>query len=393
MMTSNSTLTGINARRFTKIRQVIADRELDKALNWQIKDFTLFSANLRRCLPELSQGQHWMKYQNLLTYRSMLLQEHENCTAIDDALAHVEDASSAGYTGPLPAIFTSFHFGSYRSIVGILVHQRVDFVMVINEKLYRAEETRIRATVARVQAALGTDVFFDILNAEDPRAAMKMSSYLMRNVSLAIFADGNTGVGGEYRKDDKMARINFLGQPIFVRRGAAILAKITHKPIVPLFVYYPESESLAPAVVFHDPIFCGGKARQDVETAIRKLYGILEGYVRKYPDQWQTWFYFHKFLDVDAIREQTPALPNDTSLNPDEDVCFNHEQYALFKMDANGFLFDRKAYKTYPIEPALFEHLYKIKKGERRSVGVNKFVGQDLGKSLLSMRILVQATA
>lgn len=393
MITSDNTLTGINARRFTKIRQAIQARELDKALNWQIKDFTLFSTNLSHCLPELSSGQHWIKYQNLLTYRSMLLQEHENCDSIDLALAHVEDSSTAGYTGPLPAIFTSFHFGSYRSIVGILVHQRIDFVMVINEKLYRAEEQRIRETVARVQAALGTDVYFDILNAEDPRAAMKMSSYLMKNISLAIFADGNTGVGGEYRKDDKMARIDFLGQPVFVRRGAAVLAKITRKPIVPLFVYYPESESLAPAVVFHEPIHCKGKGKEDIDLAISKLYAILEGYVRQYPDQWQTWFYFHKFLDVDAVRAQAPALAEGAPAGADDEVCFNDKQYALFKMDANGFLFDRDAYKTYPIEPALFNHLSRIKKGERSSVGVNQFVGLDLCQSLLSMRILVQATA
>lgn len=393
MMISDTTLTGINARRFTQIRQVIANRELDKAKNWQIKDFTLFSTNLRRCLPELSPGQHWMKYQNLLTYRSMLLQEHENCEAIDLALAHVEDSSSAGYTGPLPAIFTSFHFGSYRSIVGILVHQRIDFVMVINEKLYLAEEQKIRETVARVQATLGTEVFFDIINAEDPRAAMQMSGYLMKNVSLAIFADGNTGVGGEYRKDDKMARIDFLEQPVYVRRGAAVLAKITRKPIVPLFVYYPDSESLAPAVVFHDPIPCVGKNKDAIDIAIRKLYAILEDYVRKYPDQWQTWFYFHKFLDVDAIREETPASTAETPANAEDEVCFNDKQYALFKMDANGFLFDRAGYKTYPIEPALFDHLSKIKKGERRSVGVDQFVGLDLSQSLLSMRILVHPEA
>jgi hypothetical protein len=321
----------------------------------------------------------------------MLLQEHENCEAIDQALAHVEDSSSAGYTGPLPAIFTSFHFGSYRSIVGILVHQRIDFVMVINEKLYQAEEQRIRETVARVQAALGTEVYFDILNAEDPRAAMKMSSYLMRNVSLAIFADGNTGVGGEYRKDNKMARINFLGQPIFVRRGAAVLSKITRKPIVPLFVFYPESESLAPAVVFHDPITCVGKKKEAINIAIKKLYAILEGYVRKYPDQWQTWFYFHKFLDVDTIRSQTPASMDQAPAGADDEVRFNDEQYALFKMDANGFLFDRAAYKTYPIEPALFDHLIKIKKGEYQTVGIDQFVSLDLGQSLLSMRILVHS--
>ncbi|MEM1358303.1 MAG: hypothetical protein AAGF89_08900 [Bacteroidota bacterium] len=392
MMTPASSLTGINAHRFSESRQALTNRELDKALNWQVKDFTLFSTNLRRCLPELPPSKHWNKYINLLTYRSMLLQEHENCEAIDLALAHVEESTAGGYTGPLPAIFTSFHFGSYRSIVGILVHQRVDFVMVINDKLYRAEEQRIRQTVARVQASLGTEVYFDILNAEDPSAAVKMSGYLMRNISLAIFADGNTGIGGEYRKDGKMARLNFLGQPIYVRKGAAVLAKITRKPIVPLFVYYPESDSLAPAVVFHDPIYCRGKDKVALAAAIGELYGILENYVRKYPDQWQTWFYFHKFLDVASIREEVAPPEESPVIVAGKEVLFNTDRYALFRMDANGFLFDRATYKTFPLEPALFDHLVKIKKRDRKTMGVNEFVGIDLGQYLLKMRILIPST-
>ncbi len=377
--------TGINNHRLQAARDVLHERELDKVRNWQLKDFTLFSTNLRHCLPEVPVGRYWKYYLNLLCYRDLLLKEHDNCEAIDTAFG-LKESSSEGYTGPLPAIFTSFHFGSYRSIVGILAQQRVDFVMVVNKKIYEEEQDKIRETVRRVQATLGTEVFFDIINAEDPRAVMKMSSYLARNISLAIFADGNTGVGGEYRKDDKMARINFLGQPVFVRRGAAVLAKITRKPIVPLFVYYSEDESLAPAVVFHDPISC--ERNEAPDEAIKKLYAVLEGYVRKYPDQWQTWFYFHKFLDIGTMREQLDQPSSSEPACLTGEVEFNEDKYALFKMDANEFLFDKTTYKTYPIEPALFNHLVKIKKGERRTIGLNEFVGQELGQSLLSMRIL-----
>ena len=315
----------------------------------------------------------------------MLLKEHDNCEDINTVFG-LEESSSEGYTGPLPAIFTSFHFGSYRSIVGILAQQRVDFVMVVNKKIYEEEQHKIRETVRRVQAILGTDIFFDVVNAEDPRAVMQMSSYLKRNISLAIFADGNTGVGGEYRKDNKMARINFLGKPVFVRRGAAVLAKITRKPIVPLFVYYSQSESLAPAVVFHDPIFC--ESKDAIDEVINELYSVLEDYVRRHPDQWQAWFYFHKFLDVDAMRKQaTPPLTELPCMK--SEIEFNEEKYALFKMDAHGFLFDKMTYKTYPIELPLFNHLIKIKKGERQTIGLDQFVGHDLGQYLLSMSILV----
>jgi hypothetical protein len=381
--------TGINNHRLQAARDVLHEREIDKARNWQLKDFTLFSTNLRHCLPEVPAGRYWKYYLNLLCYRDLLLKEHDNCESIDSVFG-LEESSSEGYTGPLPAIFTSFHFGSYRSIVGILAQQRVDFVMVVNKKIFDEEQDEIRETVRLVQTVLKTNVFFDVVNAEDPRAVMKINSYLARNISLAIFADGNTGVGGEYRKDNKMARIDFLGQPIFVRRGAAVLAKITRKPIVPLFVYYPESESLTPAVVFHDPISCEGKEAPD--GAIKKLYAVLEGYVRKYPDQWQTWFYFHKFLDIETIRgELKQPSPSETDCMASE-VEFNEDKYALFKMDANGFLFDKKTYKTYPVEPALFNHLAKIKKGERRTIGINEVVGQELGQSLLSMQILTPAS-
>lgn len=387
MSTATIELTGVNQHRLQVARDSLLARELDKALDWQLKDYTLFTTNLSHCLPEVAPQRHWNYYLNLLCYRDLLLNEHQNHERVG-ALLTQEDSTSEGYTGPLPAIFTSFHFGSYRSIVGILVHQRIDFVMVINDELYTKEEQRIRETVAKVQAALGTNIFFDLLNAESPDAALKMSGYLMKNISIAVFADGNTGVGGAYRKDAALARIDFLGQPIFVRRGVGVLSKITRKPIVPLVLYYPDSALLAPVVVFHDPIDNTEKSADYVDDAMRRLYAVLEEHVRQRPDQWQGWLYFHKFLDIDTLRTTNQLTAPEELIFPHAMIRFNADRYGIFKMDSGCFLFDRMHYLTYPIEQELFTALREFLRNEHSFYFIRQQVGRELTKLLWDNQII-----
>jgi len=383
------TPSGVNFQRVQLARDVLHDRELDKALNWQTKDFILFSTNLRHCLPDIPLAAHWKYYLNLLCYRDLLLNEHDSSATIG-AVFQQEGASREGYCGPLPAIFTSFHFGSYRSVAAVLIHQKIDYVMVVNDEIYQNEEQSIRATVANIQAILGTEVQFDVLNAESPGAALKMSNYLHQNVSVAIFTDGNTGVGGAFRKDKSLAKISFFGRSIYVRRGVAILSKITRKPIVPLVLHYPKSESMTPAAVFHEPIIYDPQEASDyVVKTMRRLYGILENYVSANPDQWQGWIYFHKFLDIDALRATPPAAPptDYASCSNKTAIHFNRDRFTVFKMDDNPFLFDRDHYLTYPIEEELFNYLTGFIKRDLSIYEVEYRLGKELSQCLWGYQV------
>ncbi|MEL7162222.1 MAG: hypothetical protein AAFN92_15810, partial [Bacteroidota bacterium] len=339
---------------------------------------------------QVPKKRHWQYYLNLLCYRDLMLQEHTSISNID-ALFGVEEATNEGYTGPLPAIFTSFHFGSYRAVTGVLVHQGIDFVMVINEEINRTEGENIRKTVAHIQEVLGTNVFFDLLIAEAPGAAMKMNAYLQSNVSVAIFTDGNTGVGGAFRKGNGLSKVDFLGKPIQVRRGVAVLSKISRKPIVPIMIPYSESSTMHPVIIFHDPIDNQARQANYVDVAMQKLYGILEEYVREHPDQWQGWLYLHKYLDIASLRTQEDESSTDNLDCPgNTPMAFNQRRFTVFKMDNNGFLFDREKYLTYPVDQATFELLTAFIKTPRTLYEMQYKAGKELVDNLWQRQVIVR---
>lgn len=379
-----------NSMRLQRHKDAIRLKEVNKAADWQIKDYTLFSTNIEQCLPEIPVSDHWSMYLRALTYRSLLLSEHGNGKHLDMALSLIEGTGPDACTGPFPALFTSFHFGSYRSVVGVLLQQRIDFAMVVNDEIYQTEADRIRATVEQIKQDAGIDVHFDLINAEKPNAAIVMHKYLRQNISLLVFADGNRGQGGEFRRDDSMLKLDFLGKKIYARRGVGVIAKMLRCPVIPMYMYYPDRSSLIPAVKFHAPII--PTKADSITDLMQRLYNLLAAQVREYPTQWQNWFMFHKMIDLEDVRERAEKVPGVQGLEADASQHFNSERYGLFRMDKECFVFDRKTYLTYPVDRVLFDVLSAAKRGPVDWTGVNEQLNAATIQDLQEHHLLVASS-
>jgi KDO2-lipid IV(A) lauroyltransferase len=352
--------------KYNDLRYDILKRERKKFENFQLKDYVVMSANLQNFLPEVPTSEYHDIYMNILLGRALLNQETHRTELIDRVDTHNMEAALAAEH--LPAVFCTYHLGSYRSIIGLLAKMGIPFVLIVDANTYHKQQARVKQQVAAFHKTYRQEgVFFDMLNAELPNSAMSMMKYLREGVSIVAYIDGNTGGGGIFNKNERFQlKIPFLNQEIYSRKGIATISWMSKRPLIPVISYY-QKDSIRPNIKFYDPVFPDqwSKAGQTyVPEITRKLYRILESYLVEYYDQWETWFYLHKYLDADKLEpewsEEMSSRPRDEKLR----FSFNKTDFDLFRMDRENYLFNKRTYQTYPIHEELFDILHQIERSE-----------------------------
>ena len=310
-----------------------------------LRQFYTVTANFVNFYPELL---------NEYTYEEAFLEVmwRRRLAVLDEATTErVDDICFTGNFTPIinregpPNIYCAYHLGSYRAIIGAMARFGHDFALVVNKGVFENQNESINETVHKINEHTGLQSKVEILDAEKYDTAMKMLQILRSGKSIIAYVDGNTGTGGAFRKDTKMLKLNFLGQPIFARQGISYISFLSNASIVPVISYRNAKTDLI--LEFYDPIspmdFTSRKAYCAQTT--RALYKILEEKVKAYPLQYEAWLYLQKFLDTED-EERIKPKPNEL---PESGIHFNHHRFGLFKMGKKNYLFDRYHYRTFEL--------------------------------------------
>lgn len=260
-----------------------------------------------------------------------------------------------------PRIFCTYHLGSYRAIICLLTRLGCDFSLVIDRNVIENQGERIRQMVGKISQYFQTEVDFDLINAEDFNAAMRMVRTLSAGKSLVVYLDGNTGTGGVYRHDERLIKVKFFDTILFARKGISYISYITKVPIQPVIAY--RERDIDVVLQFFDAIDPAqsqeGKHTFCLEVT-QQLYRHLEQKLRQYPLQWEAWLYVHKYFDLEYLSQQLAqrSLPMVTvKQDQSQELVFNEDQYSLFQLGGDYFLFDNNSYQSHLIEESLFRLL------------------------------------
>ncbi|MEM1134443.1 MAG: hypothetical protein AAGI07_01295 [Bacteroidota bacterium] len=342
---------------YYSVKDYITKREKQKKENKQLKDFHFLSANLANFLPDIPREQHEDIYLNLLYSHSLMITE-PNYPGLINTIIYKGDTSCLNNTYD-PAIFCTYHLGSYRAIIGALASKGKDFVLLVDKKTYEEQREKVIDNVALIHDHFKENAFFELEDAEQYDIAIRLIKHIKAGRSIVAYLDGNTGVGGIYKKDPQLLKLNFLKQPVLSRKGISTLSYATKTPIIPVISYYEKKEK-APTLAFYD-LIDPNKWTQDKDSfclsITSKLYEILENNLIKYYDQWEGWIYVHKYLDWEIVRTRhnSDHVPKESITECQ--LVFNKDKYALFKMDDACFLLNRRSYESFQLESTLFEFL------------------------------------
>lgn len=349
---------------YERAYQEVCERERQKKLAHQQKDLHFLRANLSHFCPEVPAERHEAIYLRLLTNHWLSARSFRYVDF--GSLAHMGVDGNTDFLKPSASprkshIFCTYHLGGYRAILAMLLNAGYPLTLVIDNRTLRSQEDYIANISAQLNQYNPASASIEMLDAENPAIGRQMAGALHKGRSILIFLDGNTGVGGIYQRNSKQLRVSFLNGTIISRSGIATLAHATRTPIIPIISYYKTVDGAEIPYYNCLPTIEPQTVPTDVfvRETTQKLYNLLADYVRQYVDQWESWFYFHKFLDVDALATTT-ADEKPVADAPANEVEFNDERYSLFKIDRAGYLFDRQTYQAYPLADEAFDWLYRV---------------------------------
>ena len=374
-------------RFMAPVRGRARQREADE-LEANTREFA--SANLHHLLPDIPMREHAKIIDEILLHR--LMAELDGDSAFLLGHTDVEDRHSVlKSTKTNPAIFCTFHLGSYLLINMFLVGHNYNYLLPVED--YSAQKSTFLGLINGYQNKFGSNSQFILVNAEEPTAALTMARKARAGWSLLAYLDGNTGVQGAARRDAKMLKTSLLGRPMYARKGIAFLSHFLKLPIVPVFCEI--TGNLERRLVFHDPIEpVGSGDDRDMycQKVTEQLYALLGEFLKKSPSQWLGWLDMQQYLDLDAITpfeatEITEQAAESRGEIATDQLVFNHERFGFIVRDGERALLDKLTYEFLSVP----ESVYAVLEACRQPVSVTRYMPasyKDTIEQLLSLKLL-----
>ena len=340
--------------------------------------FATTSASLLRLMPHIPYTQHKSIFKKLLYNISLLDIEEQNPTSfaphfeVIDKNNILEQARNGK-----PFLFCCFHLGAYSLLPTLFTYKNLEFGFLLNEKLDKRKSDKfLEAHQTLCNYLKNTKPSFrgsamKLINVEDKKGIWEAIRALKNGTSLVIYADGNTGA--KLSNLQNLVEIEFGGEKLLVRKGAAFLSYICNVPIVPVITSRALQDNpnhLKRTFEFLPAIYPSTNTTKTSEKQLakqefaaqtmQKLYDILEAEIFqsdiKRISEWEGWIFInklfkqlHKTLPIKKVEHQLEKKDTTTYI-------FHEERFTLIenRQDATkNMLFDKFTYRFFPASELL----------------------------------------
>jgi KDO2-lipid IV(A) lauroyltransferase len=252
-----------------------------------------------------------------------------------------------------PIIFTTFHLGSYRMLNSFLAKHGFNSTLIVDEEVYLGQKESFLKSWEKVDNHYRNSSSFTVLNAEKRSIILTLMRQIKNNNTvLVVYLDGNTGTGKKLNKNPNLKTINFLKNEMCVRKGFAFLSNILKATVIPVLSYRENEKN---NLHFFKEMVSDSNISKDesINQIINYNFSNFERFLLKFPEQWEGWFYMHKWFDLNRYEKQPY---NETDVIKGK---MNFERYMPFKYCIDQyFIFDKTNYSSCPISKELYNNLW-----------------------------------
>jgi KDO2-lipid IV(A) lauroyltransferase len=131
-----------------------------------------------------------------------------------------------------------------------------------------------------------------------PQCVSESIAALRNNELLFIQLDQNFGSGGVF--------VDFFGTKAATATGPVVFALRTDAPIIPVFII--RNKDNTHRIIIEPPFHLEKKtmSEETIEANIARITKIIEGYIRKYPEEWG---WIHRRWKSRPVKETMPGRP------------------------------------------------------------------------------------
>jgi lauroyl/myristoyl acyltransferase len=313
--------------------------------------YSLFTANIKKFLPELPKEEYRNFFIQLLYQRWLGGMDQydmnllKNSKVINDTSFNLEKPEECS-----PLIFAAFHMGPYRLFNSYLFENGFKIVLIVDHTVFLSQREEL---LNNVKPLLKNNKNADliILDVKDRTSLFKLKNLILDGYVMSVYLDANKGVdkASNNEFDDSFTPIKFFNNTVYVKNGIGKLSLLVNADIIPVISYRDESET--PIIHFNKEVKISDFENRKTYPAesIEYIYKIFERNLKIYKAQWLDWLRIHKWFKREG---QTPYINSHDVKN-----IFNEDRYSLFTLNGSYYLFDLYDYISFPITDELYDIL------------------------------------
>jgi lauroyl/myristoyl acyltransferase len=311
----------------------------------RLRLFTFFSANLLHLMPQIDVNTHEAHFREVCLHQHLSWKDQFDPDLHNRMQIKGWDQNVIEKFRSSPGMICTYHTGSYRLINRLLVEAGVAFSLIVSTEVYNTEAASFKAAFDRYNSSSQT---FDLIDAEQPTALLKMIRAAKSGRNLLVYVDGNTGAG---KSTANNLTVDFMDGQLSVRKGIAVLASILKRTIYPISCIRPAIDKVHFNV--HDSIIQReGIARDSfVQYAMQQIYTDLASVLKEDPFQWECWLHLHQSL----VLSMDNVPPDRVTMKELTDARL----WASFKINKQSFVLHKPSFSSFKI-PALSGEMMRI---------------------------------
>ncbi len=307
--------------------------------------FAIFSAHLKRFLPEIHMSDYSELFKKFRYYEwASTVEQYDMDYLKKTTITNNSSVDLSNTNQPIPLIFTSFHFGSFRLLNSILYELGHKVVVIIDDikgAFQQLVDDIFEKVVPQIKGTENSD--FVILNVMDRTSIFKLKEYITQGYVMTVYLDGNLSVDNDRESFTKgYIPIKFLKRHLYVKNGVGKLAAMLEAMIIPSIALRDKNDintfTFKPELKISDFV----DRKEFAIKSIEQTYLLFEKEMLKDPMQWGAWMYIHKWFKRNYT---TPYKKNTSTAHK-----FNTKRYTLFRLGDSNYIFDLNDYRIFPID-------------------------------------------
>lgn len=329
------------------------------------EDYLRFCANIKHFL-----GLTVSSYE----FISLMKIRHLNNDILNTGINHIALNIKDSIPYQRPSIFVSLHLGCFNIIPTYLLSKGLKICIPVTQRVYIEQLSIYEKAYSKCINHDNADLKF--VNIETASGFINLFKYVKDGYSLLIYIDGNSGIGGMERKDDKLMRLEFFNNPIFIRKGIGYLSHKLGLDIIPVYTNLTGDSKI------HDLTFISSFScykYEKNEQIISSLWHIFKKPIFHYFEQWEPWLYADSYY-----------IQSDDVIHTENSYVFNSKRFAPIIKGSNYYFYDNLLNNLVKMNESTFDFLVHAYEDSQilSSEEISMKVSPSIKKQLISMHLL-----
>lgn len=273
-----------------------------------------------------------------------------------------------------PSIFVSLHLGCFNIIPAYLLSEGLKICIPVTQRVYIEQLSMYENAYSKLITHNNADLKF--VNIETSSGFINLFKYVKDGYSLLIYIDGNSGIGGMERKDDKLMRIEFFNNPIFIRKGIGYLSHKLGLDIIPVYTNLSEDSKIHNLTFISS--FTNYRYEKD-EQIVSSLWHIFKKPIFHYFEQWEPWLYADSYY-----------IQSEDVTHTENSYVFNSKRFAPIIKGGYYYFYDNILNNLVKMNKTTFSFLVHAYENSKilSSEEISEKISSSIKNQLISMHLL-----